>query len=85
MEERVFWKTIKDLLFHNAIGLVDDFNQEELRQSSGFLPFDLLATSCRYDTKHDDSARIVVMPVWSETNLLKYAKSTNWVITMAAW
>ncbi|OWZ05058.1 Crinkler (CRN) [Phytophthora megakarya] len=64
----------------DAIVLVDGFRQDDLHLSSWIEPFHCLATSCQFDAKHDDRAEIVVLPAWSETNLLQYAKSTNWVI-----
>ncbi|KAL7691634.1 putative P-loop containing nucleoside triphosphate hydrolase [Plasmopara halstedii] len=51
---------------------VDDSNSE-------YGPFRLLATSCQFDAKQDDSSRIVVLPAWRDADLLQYAKSTNWV------
>ncbi|KAF4130954.1 hypothetical protein GN958_ATG19847 [Phytophthora infestans] len=43
-------------------------------------PFHFLATSCQYDAKHDDSARVVVLPAWRQADLLTFAQQTNWVI-----
>ncbi|KAL8020178.1 hypothetical protein Plhal710r2_c014g0065051 [Plasmopara halstedii] len=44
------------------------------------MPFDVLATPCQFDVKHDDHSRIVVLPAWRDADLLQYAKLTNWVI-----
>ncbi|KAL7687686.1 putative P-loop containing nucleoside triphosphate hydrolase [Plasmopara halstedii] len=62
------------------IVLVDGFNQAQVDDSnSEYGPFRLLATSCQFDAKQDDSSRIVVLPAWRDADLLQYAKSTNWV------
>ncbi|KAL7996344.1 putative P-loop containing nucleoside triphosphate hydrolase [Plasmopara halstedii] len=63
-----------------ATVLVDGFNQEKVEDpDKNYMPFDVLATSCQFDAKQDDSSRIVVLPAWRDADLLQYAKSTNWV------
>ncbi|KAG6617719.1 Crinkler (CRN) family protein [Phytophthora cinnamomi] len=65
----------------SAIVLVDGFTQGEVEDAkNGYMPFDVLATSCQFDAKQDDNSHIVVLAGWFEADLLRYAKLTNWVI-----
>ncbi|KAJ8576472.1 hypothetical protein ON010_g2744 [Phytophthora cinnamomi] len=65
----------------SAIVLVDGFTQGEVEDAkNGYMPFDVLATSCQFDAKQDDNSHIVVLAGWREADLLRYAKLTNWEI-----
>ncbi|KAL3658557.1 hypothetical protein V7S43_016441 [Phytophthora oleae] len=65
----------------DAIVLVDGFNQKEIDSSlTGLEPFRVLATSCQFDVKPNDSAHLVVLPAWRRDDLLKHAELTDWVV-----
>ncbi|KAK1940761.1 hypothetical protein P3T76_007467 [Phytophthora citrophthora] len=67
--------------FQDSIVLVDGFTQAGVdNPDKSYLSFDLLATSCQFDAKHDDRSKVVVLPAWRDADLLQYAKSTKWVI-----
>ncbi|KAF4045360.1 hypothetical protein GN244_ATG02270 [Phytophthora infestans] len=60
-----------------AFVLVDGYDQKDGEMDNELEPFHFLATSGQYDAKHNDSARVVVLPAWRDTDLLQYAKLTN--------
>ncbi|KAH9182983.1 hypothetical protein AeNC1_015043 [Aphanomyces euteiches] len=66
--------------FRDALLFVDGYSQAELAEShhQALCPFHFLATSSYYDVKPSEIAEMVVLPAWRRSDLLAYARLTNW-------